>query len=124
MIFNSHTPIKIAKMLSEQKYVLLIIQYTALLQYDWPGTMIGCDCSTNTNLHNINETKFSIDQFFNKYFMKGRVCSTDMKTQNCKTVNEEFSKTFTSWNDGTFGKRILYKYILSLCYLHKKIKEH
>ncbi|CAK75949.1 unnamed protein product (macronuclear) [Paramecium tetraurelia] len=77
-------------------------QYSSLYEYHWPGTKIGCDCSKGFNFSSL--TEFNIDAFFSESFMLGRICSQDLLSKNCNTVNEQQPKIFNSWNDGSYGR--------------------
>ncbi|CAD8155322.1 unnamed protein product [Paramecium octaurelia] len=77
-------------------------QYSSLFEYNWPGTRIGCDCSKGYNFSTL--TAYNIDAFFRESFMLGRICSQDLLSKNCNTVNVQQEKVFNSWNDGSFGR--------------------
>ncbi|CAD8063192.1 unnamed protein product [Paramecium sonneborni] len=77
-------------------------EYSSFYQYNWPGSMIGCDCSKGFNFSTL--TEYNIDAFFSESFMLGRICSQDLLSKNCTTVNEQQPKIFNSWNDGSFGR--------------------
>ncbi|CAD8057766.1 unnamed protein product [Paramecium primaurelia] len=80
-------------------------EYSSLYEYYWPGTMIGCDCSEGFNFDLLQDQNIrNIDDFFKQSFMLGRVCSQEMTTRNCNTVDEQQPKVFNSWNDGSYGR--------------------
>ncbi|CAD8152575.1 unnamed protein product [Paramecium pentaurelia] len=77
-------------------------EYSSLYEYEWPGTRIGCDCSKGFNFSTL--TDYNIDAFFSESFMLGRICSQELLSKNCNTVNEQQPKIFNSWNDGSYGR--------------------
>ncbi|CAD8067629.1 unnamed protein product [Paramecium sonneborni] len=66
-----------------------------LFQYNWPGTIEGCDCSNNQLLPN-NSLLFN--------FSAGGQCTLAQLSQGCQYISEVSNKTLRLINDNNFSK--------------------
>jgi hypothetical protein len=58
--------------------------YEPLLTYQWPGTVDGCFCTSNTNGFNFD------------FVMEGK-CSSELISYGCSTVNSMTQQTMNMW---------------------------